>query len=737
MSYFRYVLRLFSSLFFVLSGVASFAEPVKDVQSSPSRGVETETRAEPLDFSTKGPSRGVINLIKERRQEAMPSGEFERIMESIQKENLPAVGDSDFVTEFIKLSMSEIVKHELDRSVSRVLHKDPTAQELTPQVGKMVEEFLFKYYLAHMGSAPPALDTNEFADLKLMASFAGELLGFSEEVYKSPQVFTINSNQVNAYTWSGTSKAIQMAFFRGLLNDPNASPEAVLAIIGHEIGHIRAGHIYNSVMLNVIFLIAGEILIPNLAEERLRLEVEAQWDDELSTEQAQEERFNEIYEHLMDLFGESLFGFWQDSLIVCESCQTQESRNNGIKTIGDSIPKEFSQTISSVASMLSEEYIEKSDEGIYRLVLNIANTLSDEMSPKGRLEDQQMLEDLDLFFSEDGRGISSLEEWDKAENSWFRSLKRLSKKMNKLNRSQEITADRYAVLVAGLDAVVRSEALLLGTFDEATIHYMADSVAKIYAENPYLASKVAQTTHPDTIFRPLANKRFTESYEYRLRTEPLMLNLYVYARLVMEADKNSLLGRLDSTEAREGAVRDRKRAHLEFAASKFQESIFAEIKGEIDTLVKELKAGETELALSGPIASVLEFLGNFNERPEEGIDPRKLGKPDRLLDKVIGYLEEKRSVKSVGDNVRAVMGEFIRIFSSYSSPDNYENPDFMEESAFVVEEASDFFDELRVKGKQNQQEDTASVPHQSSRRRPPIRVIKKETPARACRSIIK
>ena len=76
---------------------------------------------------------------------------------------------------------------------------------------------------------------------------------------KPPTTYVMQSNQINASTY-GTQHGAQVVITSGLINTFNE--QELKFVIGHELGHIAAGHCLISTMANLLF--EGGLLTSNI-----------------------------------------------------------------------------------------------------------------------------------------------------------------------------------------------------------------------------------------------------------------------------------------------------------------------------------------------------------------------------------------------------------------------------------------------------------------------------------------
>jgi len=160
---------------------------------------------------------------------------------------------------FPRLS-SNAFEHPADRAALDALRKIPLLDKV---VHKFIEFGAERYMKIQLMGQAVHVGPKQCKNVYKLVREAADILDIHE-----PDVFIVSSPMVNAYTF-GVDRPF-IVLYAGLVE--LLTEEELLAVIGHEMGHIKAGHVlYRSLVLILIMVTHQFIPIQGLAQIGLRM----------------------------------------------------------------------------------------------------------------------------------------------------------------------------------------------------------------------------------------------------------------------------------------------------------------------------------------------------------------------------------------------------------------------------------------------------------------------------------
>jgi Zn-dependent protease with chaperone function len=513
---------------------------------------------------------------------------------------------NEIVAEWMERKLNSLIRADLDRKVVELLATDPVAKKVMVQVRGAIGDLVEAYrsnMMANAALAQPGRSGQFQKELKIVQS-AAEKLGFKKSARDAAHVFVMGSPTVNAFTYSPLLSEVDVVFYDGLLE--RMSEGEVLAIAGHELGHIKSGHVLTGVAVQAIFLATGTILIPEEKADAFEAIVQ--------TEGRKLLRSSLGLDHIPD----------SDAIVDVYFDLASHVADRIVK----SIPKaELARIVSRLQSTL----------------LSTSKALEDEQDPKKALEE-------------------------------LHQLKKFKEMTKALSRSQEVTADRWAIVAAGPENVIGTMSNLAGgaRANPAAILAQAERLLEDATRRGADLRAFAAEGHPDTITRALQFKVYSQTLNYKILTDPFIRSVNLYLQLSRELAQAKAQIDNDMVEMVRAEQINLRRDHLKTFADSMANSITSIVMEEVVGAESDPNA-KVENTLK-----LIEHLDKLTESPyspsyssrEPGLDGYgakvsassqlvanpDLGKPGALFFELVTQLEARADnplAQTVAGNLRS------------------------------------------------------------------------------------
>lgn len=391
-------------------------------------------------------------------------------------------------------------------------------------------------------------------------------LEFSAEEIKDMHIYVAGTNDINAYTNSITSKNINIVIFDGLLS--LMTPEEAEAVIAHELGHVKSGHVPASLLLSMIFQSTGEILIP------------------------EDKAFQSLAKALTT-----------DFLVRSLSFSSRTSVSN--------MPAEM------------ESYVNDLNQGIESIIYDLkAKTQKD-------FKRKQQLLDLVYQISNSAQHpfLNAVGEPENADDAKTADVllksKDFKKAMVELTRAFEVTADRFGIYGSSPKMFISSMAKLTGG-KTADPEKLLQQVKNTISAGEDLSS-YENNDHPLTLFRIGYANAFPNSNEGKILLNPLSRVVVTYL-VVTEKLKKAVS--LISEDRMTGEVVSYLALREEFGSilSQLSHLITEEIISDLSSSYEEGRPMESFRTLISTLEKIEE-----SSKYSSLIDKEELVKPGRLI----------------------------------------------------------------------------------------------------------
>jgi len=328
-----------------------------------------------------------------------------------------------------------------------------------------------------------------------MVERVSEKLDFSPAARKDAVVFVANTPEINAYTFS-TGKMIRFVVLQGLIQSFNHSAEvlaknagesktreqiaadALEAVIGHELGHIRGEHVLNQMMLVSVLQASIEEQIADM-EQQARPETA--------------EVVAALRASMKATLSEQLARAWHHS--HSGSVKMSEPFHARLKQ-GDMGIDLFD------ASQKLSTFIRK------RVKKDLLRSSSQSLFPLEAVEVPQA-------------NAASPE----AINNMIEQIKAY---LEKYGRSCEVTSDRLGQISTSTTAAENADLLLVGAASREAALKVAEEISIQVSEDPTLMEQLLNGTHPLPIYRIVQYRFFENDPIHKIYTTPYLKALHLY-----------------------------------------------------------------------------------------------------------------------------------------------------------------------------------------------------------------
>ena len=505
------------------------------------------------------------------------------------------------------------IKHGLDRAVDVNLRDHTVAQEFYRNVMKDVDEVIYQYRIQQLKTSALAKagDKGQYQDLLKMVQEVADTLGFPKEARDSIHVYVSGQPVVNAYTYSGTTKVIEVVVFEGLLELMKADPGALRQVIGHELGHIKSGHIRNRLLLLAVFNATAEDLIQVPASK-----------PEIADPKAAEKKA---------LVEEAIFN--QAKLLVAG----EELTNANLRAL-------LSRASSKLLLHASADTEERMAQEVVQRVLGISDSIRAKTSAAQRMELSTSLMDTVLNY---GNQTNPKEASAKPapRKPDFKELKDFMAKLDGvLSRAQEISSDRYGLLATKneRDSILAYVRMVGGK--NATIEGMLaqqEELDQLMLNNPEFL--VEEGSHPVPGERAEQFAEFLKHPGFLIYSQSYLQAIYEYlslSQLIHQGDE--VIGKDVSDLSVVHHARWKREKAIAFA-QELSNWVEKQVKKEIDD---SISSGNPTGAQFTQFRGLLDMLESFTSGGRGALEGRlfqgwvkDLSRSNRLVSNLVTHIE--------------------------------------------------------------------------------------------------
>lgn len=378
-------------------------------------------------------------------------------------------------------AFADSVRHGLDMTMHKQIEESPVAQAVQVNLQSEITAYIQQMRTSNLVNMTRAVGgkDGQHQDILQIVRETATQLGFSQAAINNQQVFVSGDSSINAYTYSpdiGYPDMVILEGLRDLMSDQQGRPlkGPIKAVVGHELGHVIAGHTMTAMVIQTIFNATGKIIIPP---------------DEA-------EAFKKLWvEHSRILLQSSLCS------ATCGDHNENANLVNALLKISDSIGEKFAKS--------------KNREALTRLGAQLVQIANDPMS---------------------STSLNATDESNADDNPILKMMKakELKKAMVRVTQSQEITADRIGSLVAGFDNLAEAMAKLAGgkkANGRATIIQVNQLLESIQSPSQLTALGLEPGDHPTVAFRTAAYRAFEKSINYEMSRDAFGRGLFLYFTL--------------------------------------------------------------------------------------------------------------------------------------------------------------------------------------------------------------
>lgn len=518
---------------------------------------------------------------------------------------------SSVLAEWLDERINFAIKHGLDAAVDQYLRNSAFVQRVLHDLEKALTENHRNtrlVFTSQMGLAMHADQRGlgeQYSQELLMATDVARQLNFPQSAIEDLHLFRSSQNVVNAFTYSGLPRSfIDVVLFQGLVD--LLSPQELRAVIGHEMGHIKARHVQNQVLLVSIFRATGENAIPADPESQaLRAQLVNRLTSGLTSILAHSHRGTEFPAEIADTLVQNTL----ESIDATTELLKRTLRPEEISALNHDLTQILAAADSHGASGSTPE-------------ASVVRTRP--------------------FTQED-------------VEKFLEALKRYS-------RSCETSSDRYGLLVSDLESAMATDAKLAGGRN-ANIHAIrrqADRLIESLNRYPHAEQTVidSQETHPAPVMRAVQYELFMQTTAYQIYSSPFWkaLDAYVGISRVIEGSEPKPISSL----ARSRSVNPDSRELLRSYRNASKMTDFYEFSQELSAT---LKSGILDEFFNIGQQSNFEKFHNlilyFNEARRSGKVPRITVLPGGLL---FDLREALKAIPQQNDLIRkavALINTFI------------------------------------------------------------------------------
>lgn len=442
----------------------------------------------------------------------------DRFEEEIQK-TFDRATQQDLIGSWLSDRLNQLIKHGIDREVDRRLHQHPLVQAFSHEVKDWLSAQTAAqraFFLSQTGLAMPSdgKDPGQYPDIFERSEQIAKILNFSELARKKMRIF-VTTGPVNAFTYSGLPhEFIDVVLFSGLIdlmklaaNDQKETPEKALdlvgAVIGHEMGHIKARHVLNNILVISIFLATGENVIPSL---NASLEIQGRQREELH---------KTVRGQLAKALNHGSYG---------------DYHLRGLTEYHEAILQGWWTTIQRTANLLNEKY---SFAQLKSLAIDMAQAISpEEVNPNLFKKRIAKAKPQGVKHSEGDKDEEEEDDEMEGLELSYEDLVRFVMSLERYSRSCEVTADRYGRLVSNLDVaelVYAKLAAAQGGSAEGMRRQM-EILAELFQNHKELEEPtiLSQGTHPSPVFRAIQHRNFQNNIAYQIYSDSFLKALDTY-----------------------------------------------------------------------------------------------------------------------------------------------------------------------------------------------------------------
>jgi Zn-dependent protease with chaperone function len=513
--------------------------------------------------------------------------------------------------------MNGAIKHGLDRAVDRNLRSHDVAQEFYRKTMQDVDEVIYQYRIHQLKTSALAKagERGQYQDLLKLVQEVAVSLGFPPDAVANTHVYVSGQPVVNAYTYSGTTDVIEVVVYEGLLDLMAKDPGALKQVIGHELGHIKAGHIRNRLLLLAVFNATAEDLIPDPDAKTPPTEIKdpKAAEKKILVEEA-------IYREAQYLVGidplnhstlRKLLGKASTELLLHADTRTQEHMAQNVLT----------------------------------RVLTISDLIRTRTTRAQRWELSNSLLDTVLNYGQNADKADDKTVKKERREPTFKELKDFMAKLDGiLSRAQEISSDRYGLLATKneRDSILAYVRMVGGK--NATIEGMLGQQAEL--DNLLLNNPEAQKeegTHPSPAERAEQFGEFLRHPGFLIYSQPYLQAIYEYmslSQLIYQSDQ--VIGKdiHDLTTIHHARWKREK-------AIAFAQELSTWIEVRVATEISEAVASQNPTGAEFvQLKGLLDIMETFTSGGRGQLEGRlfqdwvkELGRPNRLVANLLAHIE--------------------------------------------------------------------------------------------------
>jgi Zn-dependent protease with chaperone function len=515
---------------------------------------------------------------------------------------------------WLEALMNGAIKHGLDRAVDVNLRGHEVAQEFYRGVMKDVDEVIYQYRIQQLKTSALAKagEKGQYQDLLKMVQEVADALGFPPEARANIHVYVSGQPVVNAYTYSGTTKVIEVVVYQGLLDLMQKDPGALRQVIGHELGHIKSGHIRNRLLLLAVFNATAEDLIPDPAAVPEKAADPKAAEKKALVEQA-------IYEQAKVLIGGEAIS---------------QSNLRGL----------LSKASSALLLHASADTQERMAQEVVSRVLAISNDIRARTTAAQRLELSTSLIDTVMNYGTQTNPKEGAAAKKERREPDFKELKDFMAKLDGvLSRAQEISSDRYGLLATKNERDSIMAYVRMAGGSGATIEGMLaqqEELDELMLNNP--ESLLEDGSHPIPGERAEQFAEFLKHPGFLIYSQSYLQAIYEYLSLSQLIHQGDVVIGKDMADLSVVHHARWKREKAIAFAQELSNWVEKQVTKEIDdAVVAENPTGAKFVQLKG----LLDMLESFTTGGRGALEGRlfqdwikDLSRPNRLVSNLVAYI---------------------------------------------------------------------------------------------------